>query len=89
MTGTYSSYCIISASPKEEEKLGQKVTIRAGASYFKLVWPLVTDESMHKYEEARGVWGHAPPGKFFKIRHSEVTSETMFGRKMLLESAHL
>ena len=69
--------------------LGQKVTIRAGASYFKLVWLLVMDEGMHKCEEARGLWGHVPPGKFLKIRHSEITSETMFGRKMLLESAHL
>ena len=30
-------------------------SIRAGASHFRLVRPL-------QYEEARGVWGHAPPG---------------------------
>ena len=30
---------------------------RARASSFKLVWLL-------RYEQARGVWGHAPPGKF-------------------------
>ena len=30
--------------------------IRAGASYFKLVLPLLTDEGMRKCEEAREVW---------------------------------
>ena len=33
---------------------------RAGASYFRLVRPL-------RWEEARGVRGHAPPGKFLKL----------------------
>ena len=36
------------------------VQFRAGASYFRLVWPL-------RCEQGKGVWGHAPPGKFFKL----------------------
>ena len=28
-----------------------------------------------------GVWGHVPPEKLFKIKHSEITSEAMFGSK--------
>ena len=58
---------------------------RAGAKYFGPV------RLLHalKREQARGVWGHAPPGKFFKIRHSEIASEAMFGPKKLLESPHL
>ena len=58
---------------------------RAGANYFRLVRPL----HALKCEQGRGVWGHAPPGKFFKIRHSEIASEAMFGPKKLLESPHL
>ena len=58
---------------------------RAGANYFRLVRPL----HALKCEQAIGVWGHAPPGKFFKIRHSEIASEAMFGPKKLLESPHL
>ena len=30
--------------------------------------------------KARGIWGHAPPGRFFKIRYSEIASEAMFGQ---------
>ena len=50
---------------------------RAGANYFRLVRPL----RARKCEQARGVWGHVPPGNFFKIRHSEIASEAMFGPK--------
>ena len=32
-----------------------------------------------QYEQAREVSGHALPGKKFKIRHSGITSEAMFG----------
>ena len=39
---------------------------------FRLVRPL-------QCEQASGVWGHAPPGKFFLIRHSEIAPEAMFG----------
>ena len=28
----------------------------------RLVWPLVTDERMHKCVQAREVWGHVPSG---------------------------
>ena len=38
-------------------------TCRAGANYFRLVRPLLA----LKCEQARGVWGPAPPGKFFKL----------------------
>ena len=34
---------------------------RAGASSFRLVRLLL------RYEQARGVWGHGPPGKFIKL----------------------
>ena len=37
--------------------------ISGSANYFILVWPLDT----LKCEQARGVWGHAPPGKVFKL----------------------
>ena len=60
------------------------VDFRAGANYFRLVRPL----HALKCEQSRGVWGHAPPGKNFKIRHSEIASEAMFGPKKLLESPH-
>ena len=33
---------------------------RAGATYFRLV-------RQSRCEQARGVWGHAPPGKFLKL----------------------
>ena len=59
--------------------------VRAGASYFRLVRPL----RVRKCEQGRGVWGHAPPGKFVKIRHSKIASEATFGPKKLLESPHL
>ena len=32
-------------------------------------------------DDARGVWGHAPPGKFKKTRCSEIASEAMFQPK--------
>ena len=63
----------------------QYIQYRAGADYFRVVRPL----HALKCEQARGVWGHAPPGKFFKIRHSEIASEAMFGAKKVLESPHL
>ena len=50
---------------------------RPGASYFGLVRPF----RVCKCEQGRGVWGHVPPGKFFKIWHSEIASEAMFGPK--------
>ena len=54
-------------------------SVRAGASYFRLVRPLRT----RKCEQSRGVWGIALPGKFCKIRHSEIASEAMLGPKRL------
>ena len=51
---------------------------RAGASYFRPVQPLVTDEHMHKCEQDREVWGTCFLGKFL---HSEIASEAMFGPK--------
>ena len=41
------------------------------------------------HEQARGVWEHAPPGKFFKISHSVIASKAIFGPKKVLESPHL
>ena len=38
----------------------QQTAFRAGGSSFRLVQLLW-------YEQARGVWGHAPPGKFFEL----------------------
>ena len=32
-------------------------------------------------EQARGVWGGCSPRENFKIRHSEMASEAMFGAK--------
>ena len=32
---------------------------------------------MRKHTHARGVWGHAPPKKFLKIRCSEIASEAI------------
>ena len=60
-------------------------TIRAGANYFRLVRPL----HALKCEQATGGLGACSPRKIFKIRHSEIASEAMFGPKKLLESAHL
>ena len=54
-------------------------SVRADASYFGLVRPLRT----RKCEQSKGVWGIALPGKFCKIRHSEIASEAMFGQKRL------
>ena len=51
---------------------------RAGASYFRLVWPLVTDEHMHKCKQVKEVWEACFLGKF---SHSEIASEAMFGPK--------
>ena len=30
----------------------------------------------------RGIWGHAPPGNYFKIRCSEIASEAILGQKL-------
>ena len=38
---------------------------------------------MGKYARTRGVWGHAPPEKFFKIRCSEIASEAIFVLKSI------
>ena len=42
---------------------------------------------VRKCEQGRGIWGHAPPPspqvKFYKIWHSEIASEAMFGPKKL------
>ena len=38
---------------------------------------------MHKHAHARGVWGHAPPEKMFKIMCSEITSEVIFVLKVI------
>ena len=33
---------------------------------------------VRKHAHARGVWGHAPPENYFKIRCSEIASEAIF-----------
>ena len=48
---------------------------RAGASYFRLAGMAM------QCEEARGGLGACSPMKIFKIRHSEIASEAMFGPK--------
>ena len=55
---------------------------RAGASYFRLVRPLCTVNKL-------GGSGGMLPLENFKIRHSEIASEAIFGPKMLLESPRL
>ena len=44
---------------------------------------------MRKHAHARGVWGHAPPENFFKIRCSEFASEAIFVLKFYLDSMRL
>ena len=40
---------------------------------------------MCKHAHARGVWGHAPPENFFKIRCSEIASEAIFVLKFVFK----
>ena len=56
---------------------------RAGASYFRLLRPLRA-LSVKKLGRSGG-----SPRKNFKIRHSEIASEALFGSKKLLEFPHL
>ena len=56
-------------------------SFRAGASYFRLVRPL----RARKCEQARGVWGHAPPGKFLKLGTLRSLLRPCLGQKKLLE----
>ena len=58
---------------------------RAGASYFRLVQLL----RALNCGECRGGLGACSPRKIFKIMHSEITSEVIFGPKKVLESPHL
>ena len=61
---------------------GQKCTnkrCRAGASYFRLVRPL----RARKCEQARGVWGHAPPGKFLKLGNLRLLLRPCLGQKKI------
>ena len=44
--------------------------------HFRLVRPLRCEQAGRG-----GDLGHAPPGKFFKMRHSEIASEATFGPK--------
>ena len=57
-------------------------------SHYKDTHVVVINIFLHvcKCEQAMRVWGHThPPSKIFKIRHSEIASEAMFGTKKLLE----
>ena len=38
---------------------------------------------VRKHAHVRGVWGHGPPEKFFKIRCSEIASEAIFVLKFM------
>ena len=55
------------------------ILTRAGANYFGLVWPLHVLK--HEHLKLGGSGGMLPQENFFKIRHSEIASEAMFGPK--------
>ena len=51
----------------QAKNAADEATARAGGSYFSLVRPSVLMSKSAKALQARGAWGHAPPGKVLKL----------------------